>query len=398
MRIAIAGGGIGGLAAAVALGRRGHEVELCERAARFGELGAGIQISANARRVLHGLGLAEAFAAIAVEPDRVVGRRWEDDRVLRTTPLGTFHAERYGATYANVARADLVDVLVGGVEALGCVRTRFGASVESATTRPAGGSPGLVLVDGTEIDADVVIGADGIHSRVRTALWGPGQSRFSGSVAYRALIPGDLVSGLPTEVTNRMGPDRHVVSYFIGPGRRHLNLVCIAPEAHWDVESWTEPASVEVLREAFVGWSPGVRELLDRVAEPIFRWALHDREPLPAWGRDGVTLLGDACHPMLPFMAQGACQAIEDAAVLAHCLEGVSPDDEAVDAALARYEAARRPRTAEIQTLSWRNRTTFHLPDGEEQVRRDAVLSQPHDPTTMDWLYGYDAATAVSDG
>lgn len=387
MRVAVVGGGIGGLTAALSLARSGHEVSVFERASRFGEVGAGIQISPNGRRVLHDLGLRDAFAEIAVESRRIVLRRWQDDSELARTPLGEAFRQRYGAYHSNVARPDLVAVLEHAVGSLPNVEVRLGARVAAAS--PVGGADGrplLQLADGSSFEADVVVGADGIHSQVRDTVLGVHPSRFSGSVAYRALIPAERVGHLPLEVTNRVGPDAHVVTYFVGAGARWLNVVCIAPEAVWDVESWTEQGSADEMRERYVHWSPQLREVLAEVRDPVFRWALHDREPLPSWGTGGVTLLGDACHPMLPFMAQGACQAIEDAAVLTRWLDS----GERVDLSLRGYEAERKPRTDRVQSLSWGNRLVFHMPDGDEQRARDEMMRAGSGVLgAMDWLYGW---------
>jgi salicylate hydroxylase len=385
MRVAVAGAGIGGLTLAVALARSGHEAVVVEKSAAFGDVGAGIQISPNAARVLAALGLGDALDAVGVRPERVVVRRWDDDRELGVTTLGAAVVARYGFPYYNVFRPDLIEVLVGGV---GGVSVRFDAEV----TGVVGAT--LELADGDAIEADVVVGADGIHSAVRTALFGPTPARFSGLVAYRALVPGPAVAHLPVEVTNRMGPGRHLVSYFVGRDRQYYNLVCVVPEPTWDVESWTEPGVIDDLRAHFAGWSAAVSGLLEHVVEPVYRWALHDRQSLPAWSQGGATLLGDACHPMLPFMAQGACQAIEDAVVLRRCLE-VGGDDVAL--ALRRYEAARLPRTARIQGLSWRNATTYHLPDGDDQRGRDARLAVADSGGASDWLFGYDAQSVDLD-
>ncbi|MEY4173655.1 MAG: hypothetical protein RI900_820 [Actinomycetota bacterium] len=387
MRVAVAGGGIGGLTAALALARTGHEVSVFERASQFGEVGAGIQISPNGRRVLHDLGLREAFGAIAVESQRIVLRRWQDDSELSYTPLGEQFLQRYGVHHSNVARPDLVHVLEHAVRSMPNVEVRLGVRADGAIPAAgAGGCPLLHLSDGTSVEADVVVGADGIHSRVRDSVVGAHPSRFSGSVAYRALIPAERVAHLPLEVTNRVGPDAHVVTYFVGAGARWLNVVCIAPEEVWDVESWTEPGSADEMRDRYADWSPQLRTLLAEVSDPVFRWALHDREPLASWGAGGVTLLGDACHPMLPFMAQGACQAIEDAAVLARWLGS----GEGVEASLRGYEAERKPRTDRVQSMSWGNRTLFHLPDGDEQRARDAMLHAGSGALgAMDWLYGW---------
>ena len=396
MHVAIAGAGIGGMTLASLLDRMGHDVTLVEKADAFAEVGAGIQISPNGSRILAAIGLADDLARIGTMPERIVMRRWEDDAELLARPQGHLPIERYGHPYYNVYRPDLVDILA---EAVAGVTTRFGAEVVGA--RNLGGGAALDLADGTVIEADVAVGADGIHSRVRDAVFGASPSRFAGLVAYRALVPRDLVADLSIEVTNRMGPGRHIVSYFVGEGQRHFNLVCVVPEAAWDVEGWNEPGSVEDLRAHFAGWSPAVHRILDLVDEPVYRWALHDRPPMERWVDGRVALLGDSCHAMLPFMAQGACQAIEDGAILSRLLTEAAPDVvvgrcDRVDVALERYRRIRRPRAAEIQTRSWKNATTFHLPDGPEQRRRDRILAAGNvddgsDP--LQWLHGYDALT-----
>ncbi len=390
MRIAIAGAGIGGMTLAALASRAGHEVILLEKASAFGEVGAGIQISPNGSRILSEIGLGPALSQIGTTPERIVLRRWADDSELLIRPLGTGPVERFGHAYYNVYRPDLIDILATAVTD---VQARFGAEVVGASQ--GSGGPALELTDGTTVEADVVVGADGIHSPVRQSLFGDSPSRFSGSVAYRALVPRERVADLPIEVTNRVGPDSHLVSYFVGRRQRYFNLVCIVPEPTWDLEGWNEPGSVDDLRAHFASWAPPVIELLSRVEAPVFRWALHDRPALPQWGRGAITLLGDACHPMLPFMAQGACQSIEDAAVLTRLLSDCDPTG--IDAALTRYAALRRTRTDEVQKRSWDNATTYHLPDGEKQRRRDAFylgLSPEDGADAFDWLYGYDALTA----
>lgn len=391
MKVAIAGAGIGGLSVALALARRGHEVVVCERADDVSQLGAGLQISPNAARALDDLGVGSDFDRIAVRPSRLVIRRWQDDTELRSVPLGAAIIERYGRGYANVHRGELAAMLAAVLRRdHPDVRLLHDSAVEGVAT-DADGSPSLLLADGSAIDADVVVGADGIRSAVRTSLFGPKPSRFSGAVAYRALIPRRSLPNEEIEVTNRLGPGSHVVTYFIGADAQWLNLVCVVPEPVWDIESWTELGDADALLAEFMAWSPRLRGVLRHVQAPVYRWALYDRPPLERWGVGGVTLLGDACHPMLPFLAQGACQALEDAVVLADELDQV-PDScrpAMVAEALRRYEATRRPRTAKVQTASWRNRDLYHLVDGEEQRRRDAAYTAAGaDLSAFDWLYG----------
>jgi len=390
MKIAIVGGGIGGLTAALALSQNAHDITVFERSAGIREIGAGVQISPNASRLLHSLGLGAAYSEISVNPHRVVLRRWEDDSIIRATDLDESFLSQHRVPLANVARNELVEILGDAVAARANVTMKFSTHVVSV--EPGDASSEVIFVDGSSQSFDIVIGADGIHSVVRPCVGGIDKPRFSGSAAYRALVPRSAVEDLPIDVTNRMGPDRHVVSYFIGRNRSHLNLVCISPEDSWETESWTEQGTKDDLYSRFEGWSPEFLSLLGRVEEPIFRWALYDREPLEQWGIGTTTLLGDACHPMLPFMAQGSCQAIEDAVVLARCLSDVNTSD--APSALRRYEDARQVRTAQVQTSALMNRDLFHMVDGQEQKDRDLIFSiSPPGMSILDWVYEYDALT-----
>lgn len=392
MKIAIIGGGIGGLTAALALSQNAHDITVFERSAGIREIGAGVQISPNAGRLLYSLGLGVAYSEISVNPHRVVLRRWEDDSIIRATDLDESFLSQHQVPLANVARNELVEILGDAVAARSNVALKFSTHVVSV--EPGDSSSVVLFSDGSSQSFDIVIGADGIHSVVRPCVGGIDKPRFSGSAAYRALVPRSAVEDLAIDVTNRMGPDRHVVSYFIGRNRSHLNLVCISPEASWDTESWTEQGTMEDLYSRFKGWSPEFLSLLGRVEEPVFRWALYDREPLNQWGLGTTTLLGDACHPMLPFMAQGSCQAIEDAVVLARCLSDVSTSN--ATNALRRYEDARQGRTAQVQTSSFMNRDLFHMVDGQEQKDRDMIFSiSPPGMSILDWVYEYDALTVA---
>jgi salicylate hydroxylase len=388
MKIAIVGGGIGGLTAALALSQNPYDITVFERSAGIREIGAGVQISPNAGRLLHSLGLGAAYSEISVNPHRVVLRRWEDDSIIRATDLDESFISQHQVPLANVARNELVEIIGNAVAARANVTLKFSTHV--VAVEPGESSSVVLFSDGSSQTFDIVIGADGIHSVVRPCVGGVDKPRFSGSAAYRALVPRSAVEDLPIDVTNRMGPDRHVVSYFIGRNRSHLNLVCISPEDSWESESWTEQGTMEDLYSRFEGWSFDFLSLLGRVEEPVFRWALYDREPLEQWGIGTTTLLGDACHPMLPFMAQGSCQAIEDAVVLARCLSDVSTSDAV--SALRRYEDARQGRTAQVQTSSLMNRDLFHMVDGQEQQDRDLIFSiSPPGMSILDWVYEYDA-------
>lgn len=399
MKVAIAGGGIGGLTAALCLAESGHEVVIAERVGEFSEVGAGIQVSPNAGRVLDAVGLVEDFARIATFPERIVLRRWSDDSVLRETPLGPQFRERFGLPYANVHRGDLARLLVETLAVRHGIEPRLGSKVVACDVGGDSSPPALVLDDGSAIEAEVVVGADGVHSSVRRSLFGDVPARFSGAVAYRALVPLSRLGNTELEVINRLGPDSHVVSYVIGRDDHLLNLVCVVPEQSWTVESWTELGSPDSLRASFAEWSPELRHVLCHVGEPVHRWALHDRDPLGQWGDGAVTLLGDACHPMLPFLAQGACQAIEDAWVLARAVDRCRGGDggTGVAGALRAYEASRQSRTARVQDVSRRNRDLFHLPDGEAQQRRDAALGRDGGIDAVAWLYGFDPVAGGDD-
>jgi salicylate hydroxylase len=247
------------------------------------------------------------------------------------------------------------------------------------------------FADGARVAADILVGADGIHSAVRQDLFGPAQPNFTGSACYRGLAPADRIAHLdiPLEAQVWMGPGRHFVHYYVRGGSL-LNFVAVVDQGAWTAESWTDQGDINAAQAEFAGWHPQIQGILNAVDE-TFIWALFDRPPLPAWSRGRATLLGDACHPMVPFMAQGAAQAIEDGATLAACLTGAPDPVEA----LQTYEALRRPRTARVQGLAAGNKTRFHLPDGPDQIARDADMARNVTDWSLDnvaWLYGHDAA------
>src|SRR5580692_4502087 len=385
MRIIVIGAGIGGLAAALTLRRAGLEVEVFEQAAELREVGAGIQISPNASRILNRLGLEEPMRRAGVRPKAILIRRWDDGRELARQPLADACERNFGAPYYNFHRADLLDLLSAAVPAdvlhldHRCVGlTQHADRVE------------VRFHNGATADADVVVGADGIHSTVREAILGPESPRFSGHVAYRGLVPAARVAHLGMEVVASLwwGPNHHFVPYFVGAGARYLNWVAVTP-GEWRVESWTTRGEVADALKEFEGWHSQVRDIIGSV-DTTNRWALYDRDPLLRWSVGRVTLLGDAAHPMLPYMAQGAVQSIEDAAVLAKCLGHADAQD--VAAALSRYEQTRKPRASRCQEGSRRNAVMYHLADGEEQRNRDAnIASAATAPLPQNaWLYGHD--------
>ena len=388
LSVAIIGGGIGGLSAALALLREGFDVQVYEQAARFGEIGAGIQISPNAARLLYRYGLAAAMDRYGVRPRAVHQKRWDDARTLQRALLGPDVEARFGAPYFHFHRGDLAALLA---EAIPTERTHAGHRLVDLQER---GSRIVVRFDnGASAEADLVIGADGIHSRVRHLVFGPEKPRFTGCVAWRGLVPAERISHLDIEVAshNWMGPGAHCVHYWVSAGQ-FMNVVCVVEHGAWTSESWTDRGRVEDVLALYEGWHPTVRGLISAFPE-TFIWALHDRLPLPRWSQGRVTLLGDACHPMLPMMAQGAAQAIEDGAALAALLKAM-PDD--VPAALRRYEDVRKPRATRLQEASAANRVRFHFPDGPEQQKRDAAMAVSGDRSfdNIAWLYEHDAAQA----
>jgi salicylate hydroxylase len=387
LSVAVIGGGIGGLAAALALRRAGLDAQVYEQAPALAEVGAGIQISPNASRLLRRLGLSDALDRRGVRPVAVHQRRWQDGRTLQRAPLGAAVEAAFGAPYYHFHRADLLASLAGALPA-GVVHLghRLASFVDHGDRVEA------TFDNGVRIAADALVGADGIHSTVRAALFGPERPRFTGCIAYRGLVPAERVAHLGVEVVsgNWMGPGGHFVHYFVAGGRL-LNFVAVNERETWTRESWTDRGRVDDALALFEGWHPQVRAIIGAVDE-TFIWALFDRLPLARWSVGRVTLLGDACHAMLPFMAQGAAQAIEDGATLTACLLEADAD---IASAFRRYETLRRPRATRLQEMSRANKTRYHLPDGPAQEARDAEMAANGDRSlpAIRWLYAHDAAT-----
>ena len=391
--VLVAGGGIGGLTAALCLARKGIETVVFERQPTFAELGAGIQISPNASRVLHHLGLADGLRKCAFLPEGTEFRRWRSGRLVSRSALGQTATAAYGFPYYHIHRGDLLRLLVSAAEKSSHIVLHANAEVTGFEAMAEGVRATVVGSNEATHEGTALIGADGIHSTVREQLLGPASPTFTGNVAWRALVP---VERLPADLVRPVatvwwGPRRHFVHYYVRGGAL-VNCVCVVEVGEgsgWEVESWTERGELTELQADFAGWHENVQCLIERMdADSLHKWALFDRAPSNEWGKGPVTLLGDACHPMLPFMAQGAATAIEDAAVLASCL--ANADD--VSTALKRYAALRQPRTAWIQRLARRNARIFHL-SGLAAWARDRVAKRGSE-RIMDAVYGYDALAA----
>ncbi|MBO0820767.1 MAG: FAD-dependent monooxygenase [Nocardiopsaceae bacterium] len=366
--IAIIGAGIGGLTLAALLLEQGASVRVYEQADAFARVGTGIQMGPNAMKVLTRLGLHHDLAKVAYSPATLANREWDTGTLTFELPVGAAAVQRYGAPYYLLHRGDLHELLQRRVRP---DVIELGAKLVSLAERPDGVE--LRFDDGSTAGADLVVGADGVHSAVRDSLFEVAEPSFTGKVAYRAVFPVELVTGgLPGPSTKWWGPDRHIVIYYVSAGRE-LYFTTAVPDAGWDVESYSARGDLDELRAAFAGFHDEVQSVL-RACPAVHKWAIYDRDPLPSWHTGRVVLLGDACHPMTPYMAQGAATAMEDAVVLARCLRETEPG-----AALARFEAARKPRTSAIQASS----------------RANDWLRKPTDPT---WVYGYDALSAPLDG
>jgi salicylate hydroxylase len=391
--ISVLGAGIAGLATAVALARRQLPCRVFEQAPELTAVGAGIQLSPNCVKLLHRWGLGDALRETAVRAEAVEMRRWSDNSLLRRTPLGAESEERFGAPYYTVHRADLHRALLERVPA---DTVRLNARCTAVRQHTDGVD--LSFADGSRHTAGLLIGADGIKSVTRSVLVSD-TPRFSGESIYRGLVPAGRVPFLTKEpkVVIWLGPGQHLVCYPVSGGEL-ISFAATAPAQDWRTESWTARGSVPELVAAYDGWHPEARELL-AAADQVGRWALHDRDPMDNWVSDRLAVVGDAAHPMLPFFAQGANQAVEDAAALAVCLGAArhgAGGGTAPARALRRYLEVRRERTAEVQRTSRGNSEMLHLPDGPEQLRRDQALAGESDPRTQEWLYGYDAEAAAA--
>ena len=367
LSIAIVGAGMGGLATAAALRRVGIDVMVYEQASQFARIGAGIQIGCNAMKVLRQLGLEQRLRAQSFYPRSWNNRDWKTGDVKFDMIFGESAEEKFGAPYLLAHRGDLHAALASIVPPE-CVRL----SHKLTGLDEVADGIRLSFANGETVTADAVIGADGVHSLVRDILFGTSAVNFTGRIAYRTTYPAALLDGFKIDdCTKWWGEDRHIVIYYVKPDRSEVYFVTSQPEPEFKIESWSAKGDVRELRAAFKGFDRQVETVLAACPD-VHKWAIVDRDSLARWADGNVTLLGDACHPMTPYMAQGAAMAIEDAAVLSRCLEGVARDG--IADAFRRFEATRRERTAHVQQTS----------------RTNTWLRQK---TDTDWVYAYDAWT-----
>jgi 2-polyprenyl-6-methoxyphenol hydroxylase-like FAD-dependent oxidoreductase len=366
LSIAIIGAGIGGLTAAAALRLVGFDARVYEQATRFARVGAGIQMMPNSMKVLRRLGIEARVRRQSFEPYSHLNRMWDTGEVMRELPMPE---SLFGAPYLCMHRGDLHEALASLLppEAIHLGRKLTG--VDERT-----GQVTLSFEDGSRARADAVVGADGVHSIVRDLIIGPDMPIHKGRIAYRSVFSSALMGSTDVGLsrTKWWGVDRHIVIYYTKPDRSEIYFVTSVPEvAEWVTrESWSARGDVQELRAAYDGFHADVRAVLEACPD-CHKWAILEREPLARWSAGRVVLLGDACHPMTPYMAQGGATAVEDAAVLARCLADVEGDD--IAGAFQRYEAHRKPRTSRIQAISSAN---TWMKGGNEDTS---------------WLYGYDA-------
>jgi salicylate hydroxylase len=393
-RIAIIGGGIGGLSAALALHRRGMDVTVYEQSPSLGEIGAGVGLGPNAVKALRALGLESDVIAIGNSAEWQIMRSWRDGRIISRQPVAATTA-KFGAPHLTVHRADLLNILARSLpERL--IRT----AARCVAVVPDSNGAVARFADGSEIESDIVIGADGIHSAVRASLFGPEAPRFTGCLCYRGLIP---AADVPSSVNRKdmtlwMGPHGHIVHYPVRRGEL-LNVVAHYDSDAWTEESWTRKCEQSEVAATYSRWHESLQHLIK--SNPTwYKWALYDREPLERWSVGRATLLGDSAHAMLPYLGQGAAMAIEDGCVLAACLSAA--DDPGT--ALETYEQLRKPRTRRTVLASRQRAKENHLSSPWARLKRDIRIAFRNrfarDKTIFqgEWLYAYDVGAVDGQG
>lgn len=390
-RILIAGGGIGGMAAALSLLRRGYDVKIYEQAPELGEVGAGVQISPNGSRALDALGVFETLKNASCAPQRKEFRLWNTGRRWPMFDLGEIAIEKYGYPYLTVYRPDLLGTLVDAVRAIAPDAIELAATVEDVTLTPDGVT--LHFQGGTSAEGDILIGADGVKSTVRKCLFDDDKADFTGMIAWRAVIP---MERLPENMRQMVGwtwigPGGHMVNYPLRGGTL-MNMIGTIERDDWQEESWYTQGGIEECARDFAGWHEDVQALI-HAAPAVMKWAFMERPPRQTWTRGRATLLGDACHATLPFLAQGAVMSIEDGVVLGRCLDAYDDPQEA----LLRYEAARVERTSKMVRGAKENTARFHeaaLATEEGAVKyMESEWSRAPINDRYDWLYRYDVLT-----
>lgn len=379
-RILIAGAGIGGLTAALALRQRNFPVQVFDQASALSELGAGIQIAANGSRVLRELGLDEELKRIGIEAGLVDLRVWNSDERWRMQDHGKA-AERYGSAHYTMHRADLQEMLRHAVQGNDATAIRLGARVVGFTTSASGVE--LALENGERIHGDALIGADGIHSVVRQRLFGADQAEFTGFMAWRGLCPRDKLPPALMRHGGWIAPASHIMHYPVRHGAM-LNVIAVVERGDWQKESWYDRGTHDEWLGDFPGWHDDARAMIEAIEQP-FKWALMVRWPLPRWSVGNVTLLGDACHSTLPFLAQGGSMSVEDGYVLARCLDTL--DD--IEIALKRYETARIERTTKI---------VLAAVDQKERLHGDALKNATTAKQHVDEKFNAERMQALYDG
>ncbi len=388
LSVIIAGAGIGGLTAAACLLQKGFKVRVYEQAEVLAEVGAGIQTSANAVKVLYHLGLRDELEKFAVRPQAFEFRRFDNGELMHRIALGEQHEQAHGAPYYHLHRADLHALLARTVHRLDADCIHLNAKAEGFEETADGVT--LRLADGSRIQGDVLIGADGIKSVIRSQILGETPVSYTGDIAWRAVV---AVERLPKDIMERIstvwcGPKKHAVMYYLRSGTL-MNFVGLVEHGQPENESWTQKRPWQELKADFEGWHPTIQTVIDAIdKDNCYRYALNNRPPVSNWSTPRATLLGDSAHPTLPYMASGAVMAIEDSAVLARCLqEGTS-----VPEALQRYQRNRLERTARIVNESTDSRGLYRIEDEAEM--RKAFEQRNLARARAQWLYSYDALHA----
>ena len=390
MRVGIVGAGIGGLSLALALRERGLQADVFEQAPELTEIGAAIALSANAIREFARLGLAGELAAASTIPTELIYRHWRDGSRIAAHPArqDDWYEKQFGAPYFGIHRADLQKILGSayGVEHLhlGCRLVNIIEQADSVV---------LEFANGRTHEADLVVGADGVRSTVRRWITGADDMVYSGTSAFRGIVPTENLPSLPDPhaIQFWMGPDGHLLHYAIGPNGESVNFFAVVETPSiWLHDGSMAEVQDEVPVASFRGWHPAVTEMIRAAASPI-RWGLFTVRPLLRWYRDRVVILGDAAHGMLPHHGQGANTSIEDAFALAGLLAEGRPDN--LEATFFRYQALRRTRTRKIQRSSWLTSSLLHLPDGPAaQARNQKMAAVPRD---FGWIHEYDVQQAL---